>query len=114
MNDILRHNLIGNSDLSKAFTFFYLILLNSGGISCGDGYTFSTKDLDGEGKQFSNPGEGIENCMDACNNRGDCTSFEYNHGGEEGFKCGTYSGGDSNLNDQDDTQLSTWTTCVKN
>ena len=98
----------------KGVYFFYLILLNSGGISCGDGYTFSTKDLDGEGKQFSNPGEGIENCMDACNNRGDCTSFEYNHGGEEGFKCGTYSGGDSNLNDQDDTQLSTWTTCVKN
>ena len=84
-------------------------------MDCGDGYTCSTEDLDGEGKQWPNPGEGIELCEAACNNRVDCTGYEYNHGGDEGYKCATYSGGDNNFGVSDkESQLDTWTTCIKN
>merc|ERR1719410_465519 len=65
--------------------------------TCGCGYEFTPKDIDGTGKEFSFPSEGIENCRNECFDRNGCTGFEYNFMGNEDFKCGTYTGGASNL-----------------
>ena len=78
--------------------------------NCGCGYHQITENLDGEGKDFSFPGQGVENCAEACNQRSGCTSFEYNHGGNENYKCGTYNGGNNNIVG---TQLEQWTSCIK-
>ena len=51
------------------------------------------KDISGDGKEWSHPGEGIENCAKVCDQRKGCTSFEYNSGGNENYKCGTYTAG---------------------
>merc|ERR1712141_947551 len=51
-----------------------------------------------------------------------CTAFEYNHAGEESYKCGTYTGGESdklttetggNSWSTEGYQKSTWTSCFK-
>merc|ERR1712179_513936 len=70
----------------------------------------SIGDLSGSSKRFSYPGEGIEKCEQACLDRSGCTGFEYNHGGDEGYKCGTYTGGMSDV--QEGSQSSSWTSCV--
>jgi len=80
-------------------------------LDCGTGYMCTTLDIDGEGKEASYPGAGIENCMEECNNRDGCTSYEYNHGSDENYKCQTYTGGESNI--QSDDQCVTWTSCIK-
>merc|ERR1712226_574278 len=64
---------------------------------CGCGFSYTPEGLDGTGKTFTNPGEGIDNCATDCRARDGCTSFEYNHEGDEGFLCGTYTGGSDNL-----------------
>ena len=79
--------------------------------ACASGYQQKSHNLDGVGKQFSHPGEGTENCAKVCDERPGCTSYEYNHGGNEDFKCGTYTGGKKNIRNQD--QLRGWTTCIR-
>ena len=78
---------------------------------CGCGFSYTPEGLDGTGKTFTNPGEGIDNCATDCRARDGCTSFEYNHEGDEGFLCGTYTGGSDNL--RPSGQKSTWTSCVQ-
>lgn len=77
---------------------------------CGTGFTYTSKGLGGSTKEFTTPGEGIENCRKACLSRSGCTGFEYNHGGEEEYKCGTYTGGDANI--EEGSQKSSWTSCI--
>ena len=79
-------------------------------LDCGSGFTYTSSDLDGWTKEFTFPGEGIENCRNACLDRTGCTGFEYNHAGDEGYKCGTYTGGDSSIEDK--IQKSSWTSCI--
>ena len=79
-------------------------------LGCGSGFTYISSDLGGSTRVFSSPGEGIENCRNACLDRTGCTGFEYNHAGDEGYKCGTYTGGDSSI--EDDSQHSSWTSCI--
>jgi len=80
---------------------------------CGDDFRYTPNNLDGSSKEWSNPGQGIENCRNACRNRSGCTGFEYNNGGDEGYKCGTYTGHTSSF-EQSDSQTSSWTSCTKN
>ena len=80
-------------------------------LECGEDYFCSIANIDGEGKEASYPGEGIENCRTECDNRDGCTSFEYNHGSDEDYKCQTYTGSWDNVQDED--QCVTWTTCLK-
>ena len=68
--------------------------------------------MDGVGKQFTSPGEGVENCKDACNKRIGCTGFEYNENGSKNYACGTYTGGNENL--QGAAQVEGWISCVNN
>ena len=79
--------------------------------ACGTGFELVAMNLDGTGKLFSYPGQGIENCARECNNRKGCTGFEYNHAGNEKYKCATYTGGDSNL--KTTGQSSSWTSCIR-
>ena len=79
--------------------------------TCGCGYTYTDLNVDGDGKEWSYPGKGIWKCADVCSKREGCTSFEYNHEGTEGYKCGTYTAGRDNV--QDRPQKSDWTTCIK-
>jgi len=88
------------------------------GDDCGypnSGFFQIGKDLTGSTKEFSFPGEGIENCKNACLARSGCTGFEYNHGGDEDYKCGTYTFDMSDLwTDWGvDQQSSSWTSCEK-
>lgn len=76
---------------------------------CGCGFKYISSDLEGNGKSFSFPGQGIENCANTCRLRGGCTGFEYNHDGNENYKCGTYTGGHSNINGP---LKSGWTSCI--
>ena len=64
---------------------------------CGCGYIYYAGNMDGERKQFTSPGEGVEKCRDTCDQIVGCTGFEYNDSGSENYKCATYTGGESNL-----------------
>ena len=79
--------------------------------TCGCGYRYSTLDLSGADNLESFPGQGIENCANTCNARKGCTSFEYNHAGNDNYYCGTYTAGDSNV--QKGNQSPQWTSCIK-
>jgi len=79
---------------------------------CGCDYQFSTLDVGGTGKEWSFPGEGIENCAAECSNRPGCTSFEYNYKGDEDYKCGTYTGGEDNMDGVRKGDGLNWQTCV--
>merc|ERR1739845_158535 len=50
-----------------------------------------------------------------CMERDGCTGFEYNNIGNEGYKCGTYTGGASNLASGSGVRKgvhANWQTCV--
>jgi len=87
---------------------------------CPSGFKNMANDLGGS--QEWTEGEGITTCEAACDARSGCTAFEYNHAGEENYKCGTYTGGVSDILTEntggnswstDGYQRSTWTTCYK-
>ena len=89
-------------------------------LECPSGFTNIANDL--SGTQDWTWGEGIDKCEAACNARSGCTAFEYNHAGEESYKCGTYTGGESdklttetggNSWSTEGYQKSTWTSCFK-
>ena len=67
--------------------------------------------MDGEGKQFTSPGKGVEKCRDTCDQRVGCTGFEYNRSGSENYKCATFTGGDNNL--KSNVKVEGWISCVK-
>ena len=89
-------------------------------LECPSGFKNIANDLNGSSKEWTE-GEGIDKCGDACNARSDCTAFEYNHAGDENYKCGTYTeiwplvttntGG--NTWSTEGYQKSTWTSCYK-
>ena len=78
---------------------------------CGCGYAYYAGNMDGEGKQFTSPGEGVENCRYTCDQRSGCTGFEYNDSGSENYKCATYTGGEDNL--KSDIKVEGWISCLK-
>lgn len=75
---------------------------------CPAGYTATTQNVDGSGKQWSNHGD-IQGCADRCTNRHGCDVFEYAVSGGEKTKCGTYTSGHTISG----TQHSGWQTCSK-
>lgn len=81
---------------------------------CGCGYQFTTLDVEGpdSDKEWTYPGEGIENCANECNQREGCTSFEYNHEGNWDYRCATFTGGQSNLYGVREKTHLDWQTCV--
>ena len=79
--------------------------------ACGCGYKYVKFDLDGVGKWIFKPGKGIENCRKECDNRAGCTSFEYDHDGNQNYECKTYIDGDNNLRTND--QGAGRTSCIK-
>jgi len=81
------------------------------GNKCGCGYKYMAFDFGGIGKQFSNPGQGIDKCAAVCDKRRGCTGFEYNFVGDQGYKCGTYAGGSGNII-QGSSQSSKWISCI--
>jgi len=94
-------------------TSFHADIANSACDSiCGCGYRFTNLNVDGEGKEWSNPGQGIENCAAACSARRGCTAFEYNFRGDAGYACGTYTGGHNNLANVRTGHGLKWQTCV--
>ena len=82
--------------------------------TCGCGFTKTSQDLSGVGQEWSYPGDTLDSCATECRNRPGCTSFEYNHAGNEAVsgmnKCGTYTGGAANLRT---SQISQWTSCIE-
>ena len=89
-------------------------------LECPSGFKNMANDLGGS--QEWTEGEGITTCEAACDARSGCTAFEYNHAGEENYKCGTYTGDWSdivttntggNAWSTEGYQRSTWTTCTK-
>jgi len=80
---------------------------------CPAGYQYTSKDIDGKGKSWSFPGKGVQKCAAVCNRRRGCTGFEYNWKGNERYKCGTYTGGKSNLKGRRTGGHTNWNTCVK-
>merc|ERR1739845_314184 len=75
---------------------------------CPAGYTATTQNVDGGGKQWSNHDD-IQGCADACTSRHGCDVFEYAVSGGEKTKCGTYTTGHT----MSGTQVSGWQTCSK-
>jgi hypothetical protein len=130
LNDVLQDE-VGNSTLSKSVTFGFnsndvlklrednigILVINDITFSCQanacpTGYDATPYNLDGAGKQWSeNPANTVTGCASICNQRYGCTSFEFNKGGDENYKCGTYTGGSSNV--QRGLQTSTWQSCTK-
>ena len=51
---------------------------------------------------------GFANCAEECNQRDGCTSYEYNHDGNENYKCFTYTSFQENVGG---TQDASWTSC---
>merc|ERR1711871_1523779 len=87
---------------------------------CPEGYTAVTENLDGTGKVWSkphpDPNRSKEECAGICDAREGCTGFEYAEGPSEHGACGTYTGGDSNK-EGDENRLtldSNWRSCIKN
>ena len=91
--------------------YMQLLILLACDEACGCGYQYVNSNLDGVDKSFSQPGQGIENCRGECDSRAGCTSFEYNHAGNENYKCATYIDGDKNL--RSNGQSNKWTSCIK-
>ena len=87
------------------------LLDSSCDVRCGCGFKHISFDLNGEGKSWSNTRKGIDICAYTCRQRDGCTGFEYNNDGSENYKCGTYTGGDSNI--EATVQSSSWTSCVQ-
>ena len=85
-------------------------------LDCGNGFAYTPKNLYGSTIEWSY-GEGIDNCRTACQMRNGCAGFEYNHGGEEGYKCGTYDASGSatvlwgSIKENED-QSTSWISCV--
>merc|ERR1711874_276825 len=89
---------------------------------CPSGFKNIANDLNGS-QEFTELGaEDITKCEAACNDRSGCTAFEFNHAGEENYKCGTYTGGVSDILtintggnswSTEGYQKSTWTSCYK-
>ena len=87
---------------------------------CPDGYKIVAQQLDGAGKEWSQPhpdaNRTLQQCADICSDRGGCTSFEFANGPHHHGACGTYTGGDSNLGrDKGAADLAglNWYSCVK-
>ena len=55
----------------------------------------------------------LQDCADACDDRGRCTAFEYYTSGSA--PCGFYTGGDTNIGEDKGRDLSTsqWYSCIK-
>ena len=91
-------------------------------LECPSGFKNIANDLSGS-QEFTELGEAdITKCEAACNDRSGCTAFEFNHAGEENYKCGTYTGGVSDILtintggnswSTEGYQKSTWTSCYK-
>ena len=86
---------------------------------CPLGYYSVDEDLDGSGKEWAQPhpdqSRSLQQCADICNNRSGCTSFEHANGPQEQGACGTYTGGVSNIGENENrTQPgSRWFSCVR-
>ena len=86
---------------------------------CPDGYKIVNQDLDGTGKEWSLPhpdsNRTLQQCADICTARSGCTSFEYANGPSSHGACGTYTGGNSNLNGNHNRNSvsSNWYSCIK-
>ena len=86
---------------------------------CPKGYTAVSNNLDGKGKLWSKPhpdrSRTIYDCARNCDLRNGCTGFEYAEGASETGACGTYTGGNSNVQ-KDEKRLmkgSNWRSCQK-
>ena len=109
----------GNKFLKNVYvvTKWYKLFLE-----CPSGFKNIANDLNGS-QEFTELGEAdITKCEAACNDRSGCTAFEFNHAGEENYKCGTYTGGVSDILtintggnswSTEGYQKSTWTSCYK-
>jgi len=88
-------------------------------LTCPIGYRAIAQNLDGKGKVWSWPhpdkSRTISDCAWICDRRRDCTGFEYAEGASETGACGTYTGGESNVQ-KDEQRLdngSNWRSCQK-
>ena len=86
---------------------------------CPSGYDAVSENLDGTGKEWAQPHQDssrtIYDCASICDERQDCTGFEFAEGDSETGACGTYTGGDGNLL-KDEGRLdsdSNWRSCIK-
>jgi len=87
--------------------------------SCPWGYNGISQNLDGSGKEFVQPhsdsSRTIQDCANVCSSRQGCTSFEFAIGNTETGACITYTGGDSNVRNDENrlSQDASWRSCVK-
>jgi len=86
---------------------------------CPSGYGAVSENLGGTGKVWAQPHPDstrtIYDCASICDERQDCTGFEFAEGDSETGACGTYTGGDGNLL-KDEGRLdsdSNWRSCIK-
>ena len=86
---------------------------------CPSGYDAVSENLDGTGKEWAQPhpdsSRTIYDCASICDERQDCTGFEFAEGVSDTGACGTYTGGDGNrLKDEGRLDSdSNWRSCIK-
>ena len=84
---------------------------------CPKGYLYIEQDLDGLGKKWHKCPQPrsywrcFRRCATICDEINACTSFEFNTLGDEDYKCGTFMGGDKNLQDYKNGEA--WSSCKK-
>ena len=85
---------------------------------CPSGYDAVSEDLNGTGKKWARPHQDssrtINDCASICDERQGCTGFEFAEGGSTTGACGTYTGGNGNMLN-DDGRLnshSDWRSCI--
>ena len=76
---------------------------------CPNGYEAIAENLEGTDVKWvhwSQPGQTLQYCADTCDDRGRCTGFEY-HNQWGGTACGFFTGGDTNIGEDEGRDLST-------
>ena len=80
---------------------------------CDHGYGKIAYDLNGGGKMVYHAGHNTQDCAKKCNERSGCTAYEFNKGGNDDYKCITYTAEPSSLHGDEHQQFTGWASCIK-
>ena len=80
---------------------------------CDHGYSKVAYDLNGGGKMVYHAGHNTQDCAKKCNERSGCTAYEFNKGGNDDYKCITYTAEPSSLHGDEHQQFTGWASCIK-
>lgn len=97
------------------------IFTNEDEFRCPIGYLVLPYNLDGAGKLWDSGTHTAQSCANLCTNRMRCSSFEYASAGERKGRCGTFTGGYTNLRNNENRNIwasqedhhTVWRSCVR-